>query len=160
MNEIRRRFGRPLRLAVAGGGPGAWIGYMHRTAAELDGAFRVVGGVFSSDPARAQTAGGELGFPAERSYADPARMLAAERSRPDGADVIAIMTSNDTHYAIAAAALDAGFDVLCDKPVTETLAQARDLALRTRTHERLFAIAHGYSAYPMTRHARALICVA
>ena len=157
MNDMRRRFGRPLRLAVIGGGPGAWIGYMHRTAAELDGALRVVAGVFSSDPARAQAAGVELGFPAERCYADVTLMLAGERERSDGAEMAAIMTSNDTHYGFAAAALDAGLDVVCDKPVTETLAQAQDLAVRTRARERLFAIAHAYSAYPMTRHARQLV---
>src|SRR3982751_1417856 len=106
MNAIRRRFGRPLRLAVLGGGPGAWIGYMHRTAAELDKSFTVVGGVFSSDPARSQAAGVELGFSPERCHADLATLLAAERARDDGAEALAIMSSNETHYAAAAAALD------------------------------------------------------
>jgi predicted dehydrogenase len=157
MDEIRRRFGRPLRLAVIGGGPGAWIGYMHRTAAELDGAFRVVGGVFASDPARSRSAGGELGFAPERCYGDVKELIAAERARADGAEAVAIMTSNDTHYPFAAAALDAGLDVMCDKPVTETLAQASDLAQRAQRNSRLFAIAHGYSAYPAIRHARELV---
>ncbi|HEY1325652.1 MAG TPA: Gfo/Idh/MocA family oxidoreductase [Casimicrobiaceae bacterium] len=157
MDAIRGRFGRPLRLAMIGGGPGAWIGYMHRTAAELDGAFRVVGGVFSSDAARSRSAGIELGFPADRCYGDAKELIAAERARSDGADAVAIVTSNDTHYPYAAAALDAGLDVMCDKPVTETLAQARDLAERTQRSGRLFAIAHGYSAYPMIRHARELV---
>ena len=130
---------------------------MHRTAAELDGAWRVVGGVFSSDPARSQAAGRELGFPPARCYPDVAAMLAAERARDDGIDGVAIMSPNDTHYAAAAAALDAGLDVMCDKPVTATLAQARDLAARTHARLRLFAIAHAYSAYPMTRHARQLV---
>jgi predicted dehydrogenase len=130
---------------------------MHRTAAELDGAWRVVGGVFSSDPARSRAAGAELGFMAERCYPDVAAMLAAERARDDAIDAVAIMSPNDTHYTVAAAALDAGLDVMCDKPVSGTLAEARDLAARTRARERLFAIAHGYSAYPMTRQARTLV---
>ena len=130
---------------------------MHRTAAELDGVWRVVGGVFSSDPARAQAAGRELGFPPARCYPHVDAMLAAERGRDDGIDAVAIMSPNDTHYAAAAAALDAGLDVMCDKPVTGTLAEARDLAARAHSRERLFAIAHAYSAYPMTRYARELV---
>jgi predicted dehydrogenase len=157
MNTIRRRFGRSLRLAVIGGGPGAWIGYMHRTAAELDGAFRVVGGVFASEPARSRAAGVELGYPADRCYGDVTELIAGERARADGAEAVAIMTSNDTHYPFAAAALDAGLDVMCDKPVAETVDEARDLAQRTRRNARLFGIAHGYSGYPAIRHARALV---
>jgi predicted dehydrogenase len=154
---IRRRFGRPLRLALVGGGPGSWIGGMHRTAAELDGAFRVVGGVFSSDPGRSRTGGVELGFAADRCYGDIAELCEREAARDDGVDAVAVMTPNDTHYAISAAALDAGLDVMCDKPVTETLAEARDLAARTREGGRVFGIAHAYAAYPMTRQARQLV---
>ncbi len=157
MTPIRRRFGRPLRLALVGGGPGSWIGAMHRTAAELDGAFHVVGGVFSSDPSRSEAAGVELGFAAERCYADVAALVARESLRADNIDALAIMTPNDSHYAISAAALDAGLDVMCDKPVSGTLAQAQDLAARSVAAGRLFAIAHAYSAYPMTRHARELV---
>jgi predicted dehydrogenase len=157
MNELKARFGRPLRLAIVGGGPGAWIGEMHRTAAELDGYWRVVGGVFSSDAQRSRSGGVALGFEAARSYGDLAELLDRERQRPDGADAVAIMTPNDTHYPFAAAALDAGLDVVADKPVTHDLAQARDLVARTRHNGRVFAIAHAYSAYPMTRHARHLV---
>ncbi|MEP6996080.1 MAG: Gfo/Idh/MocA family oxidoreductase [Betaproteobacteria bacterium] len=157
MNELRTRFGRPLRLAIVGGGPGAWIGQMHRTAAELDGYWRVVGGVFSSDAARSRSGGVALGFDAARSYGDMAALIDAEKGRPDGADAVAIMTPNDTHYRFAAAALDAGLDVVGDKPVTHDLAQARDLVARTKKNGRIYAIAHAYSAYPMTRHARHLV---
>ncbi|WP_280151367.1 Gfo/Idh/MocA family oxidoreductase [Piscinibacter sp. XHJ-5] len=154
---LRERFGRPLRLGVVGGGPDSWIGRMHRGAAEMDGWFRVVAGVFSSDPARSRAAGIALGLDPSRSYGDMAAMLDAERRRDDAIDAVAIMTPNDTHHAYAAAALDAGLDVICDKPVTHDFAQARDLVERTRKHGRIFAIAHGYSAYPMTRHARQLV---
>ncbi len=154
---LRQRFGRALRLGVIGGGPASWIGQMHRGAAEMDGWFRVSAGVFSSDPAKSRAAGVGFGLDAARSYGTVAEMLRAEKQRDDGIDAVAIMTPNDTHHEYAAAALDAGLDVICDKPVTITLAQAQDLAARVKANERLFAIAHGYSAYPMTRHARHLV---
>jgi predicted dehydrogenase len=157
MPSLRERFGRPLRLGVIGGGPDSWIGRLHRNAAEMDGFWRVTAGVFSSDAARSRTAGAALGLPADRSYGDVKEMIAREKSRPDPIDAVAIMTPNDTHYPFAAAALDAGLDVVCDKPVTHDLAQARDLAERTHRLGRFFAIAHGYSAYPMTRYARKLV---
>jgi predicted dehydrogenase len=154
---LRERFGRPLRLAVIGGGPGSWIGQMHRNAAEMDGWFRTTAGVFSSDPARSRAAGASLGIDPARSYGDVSEMLRAEAQRPDRVDAVAIMTPNDTHYPYAAAALDAGLDVVCDKPVTHSHAQALDLVARTQASQRIFAIAHAYSAYPMTRHARQLV---
>jgi predicted dehydrogenase len=157
MPSLRERFGRPLRLAVIGGGPDSWIGQMHRGAAEFDGWWRVSAGVFSSDPARSRAAGARFGIDAARSYGTVDEMLAAEVQRADRVDAVAIMTPNDTHYRFAAAALDAGLDVVCDKPVSETHAQALDLVARTRKNDRLFAVAHAYSAYPMTRHARALV---
>jgi len=155
--SIRERFGRPLRLGIVGGGPESWIGKMHRTAAELDGAWRAVAGVFSSDAARSRATGVSMGFDAARSYGTLAEMLDGEKRRADPIEAVAIMTPNDTHYAVAAAALAAGLDVVCDKPVTNDFAEACDLVARTRRQGRLFAIAHAYSAYPMTRHARALV---
>lgn len=157
MSGLRERFGRPLRLAIVGGGPDAWIGRMHRGAAEMDGWWRCTAGVFSSDPARSRAAGVALGFPAERSYGTVEEMLARERDRDDPVDAVAIMTPNDTHYPFARAALVAGFDVMCDKPVTHDFAQAADLVASARDHGRLCAIAHGYSGYPMIRHARQLV---
>ncbi|HEY3181043.1 MAG TPA: Gfo/Idh/MocA family oxidoreductase [Casimicrobiaceae bacterium] len=154
--QLRQRFGRPLRLGIIGGGPGVWIGATHRTAAELDGWWRVVAGVFSSDPARSRAAGPTLGIDAARSYGDVAEMLDKEARRDDRIDAVAIMTPNDTHYPHAARALDAGLDVIGDKPVSHDFAQACDLVERTRRNRRLYAIAHGYSAYPMTRYARHL----
>ena len=154
---LRERFGRPLRLGVIGGGPESWIGRMHRGAAEMDGWFRVVAGVLSSDAARSRTHGVAIGLDPARAYAGVPEMIAAERSRPDGIDAVAIMTPNDTHYPYAAAALDAGLDVIGDKPVTRTFDEACDLVRRARTGGRLFAIAHAYAAYPMTRYARELV---
>jgi predicted dehydrogenase len=157
MSGLRERFGRPLRLALVGGGPASWIGRMHQTAAELDGYWRVVGGVFSSDAARSRAAGVTLGFDPARSYGTVEELIDGEKARSDGVDAVAIMTPNDTHYPYAVTALDAGLDVVCDKPVTHDFAQACDLVERTRKRGRLFAIAHGYSAYPMTRYARELV---
>jgi predicted dehydrogenase len=156
MKNLREQFGRPLRMALVGGGPTSWIGRMHQTAAELDGCWHIVGGVFSSDPARSLASGRELGFAPQRTYGSVADMIAAERQRSDGIEAVAIMTPNDTHYALSVAALDAGLDVVCDKPVTHNFAEARDLVARVRATRRLFAITHGYSAYPMTRYARLL----
>ncbi len=157
MADIRERFGRALRLGIIGGGPESWIGKMHRGAAEHDGWWRAVAGVFSSDPARSRKAGEAMGFDPARSYGDVAAMLAQEKARADGIDAVAIMTPNDTHYRYAAAALDAGLDVVCDKPITHDFAQACDLLARTRKQGRVFAVAHGYSAYPMTRYAAKLV---
>ena len=157
MAGLKQRFGRRLRLGIIGGGPDAWIGRVHRGAAEMDGYWECVAGVFSSDAQRSRDAGVALGFAPERSYGNVAEMLAQEKQRPDGIDAVAIMTPNDTHYPFAAAALDAGLDVIGDKPVTHDFAQACDLVARTQKGNRVFAIAHGYTAYPMTRYARHLV---
>ncbi len=157
MVDVKARFGRPLRLALVGGGPGSWIGRMHRSAALLDGWWDLVGGVFSGDPVRSRTAGVELGFRPDRCYPDVEAMIAGEARRQDGADAVAVMSPNDTHYPAAAAALDAGLDVIGDKPVSHDFAQACDLVERTRASSRLFAVVHGYSAYPMMRYARWLV---
>ncbi len=157
MTDLKARFGRPLRLGVVGGGPESWIGRMHRGAAEYDGWWRCTAGVFSSDEVRSRAAGTAMGFAADRSYGSVEEMLGRERARPDGIDAVAIMTPNDTHYPFAAAALASGLDVVCDKPVTDDFAQACDLVARTRAGGRLFAVAHAYSAYAMTRWARHLV---
>ena len=157
MSDLRARFGRRLRLGMIGGGPDSWIGRMHQGAAQLDGWWDVAAGVFSSDPARSRAAGTAVGVDAERSYGDVAEMIAVEGARPDGIDGVAIMTPNDTHYPFAVAALEAGLDVIADKPVSYNAAEARDLAARSRAGGRLFAVTHGYAAYPMTRLASRLV---
>src|SRR5438552_18576222 len=108
MTELRGRFGRPLRLGMIGGGPDPWIGRMHRGAAAMDGWWRPVAGVFSSDAARSRAGGAALGFDPGRSYGDVDEMLRQEAPRPDGSDAVAITTPNDPHYAFAVAARDAG----------------------------------------------------
>lgn len=157
LTKLRQRFGRPLRLGFVGGGPESWIGRTHQGAAEMDGWWRVQGGVFSRDPVRSRAAGSALGYDPTRCYGTVTEMLASEHARADGIDAVAIMAPNDTHYPAAVAALDAGLDVIGEKPVSTTFAEACDLVERTRAGDRVFAIAHGYAAFPMTRHARALV---
>lgn len=148
---------RPLRLAIVGGGPTSWIGGMHRRAAQFDGCWQVVAGVFSSNADRSRDAAASMGLDAARGYADVATMIAAEKLRDDGIDAVAIMSPNDTHYPYSVAALDAGLDVICDKPVSTTATEARDLATRAEAQNRVLCVTHAYSAYPMTRYMKKLI---
>ena len=157
MNTLAHTPHRPLRLAIIGGGPTSWIGGMHRRAAQFDGAWQVVAGVFSSKADRSRDAAAGFGLEPARGYADVASMLVAEKAREDGIEAVAIMTPNDTHYPYCVAALDAGLDVICDKPVSTTAAEARDLAARAKKQDRVLCVTHGYSAYPMTRYAKQLI---
>ncbi|MGD9508966.1 MAG: Gfo/Idh/MocA family protein [Geminicoccaceae bacterium] len=157
MNPVLSMLGRRLRLAVIGGGPGSFIGPVHRTAARLDDRFEIVAAVLSSDAGRSRAAAGELGIAAERAYADWAALLDGERALPDGADAVAVMTPNGSHHAICAAALEHGFHLICDKPLTTTLPDAVDLVRRVRASGRVFCLTHNYTAYPMVRQARDMV---
>ena len=154
-NPIIELLGRRLRLAVIGGGPGSFIGAMHRTAARLDDRYELVAGVLSSDAERSQAAAAALGL--DRAYGDVVEMLDAEAARTDGADVVAIMTPNDSHHSYAIAALRRGFDVICDKPITNTLAEAREVLSEVVASGRVFCLTHNYTGYPMVRQARAMV---
>ncbi len=156
-NPVIEMLGRRLRLAVIGGGPGSFIGAMHRTAATLDDRFEVVAGSISSDPDRSRAAGVAIGLAKDRSYGDGLELLSAEADRDDGADVVAIMTPNDTHHLFSAAALDLGFDVICDKPITNTLDEALDLVGKVRQTGLIFCLTHNYTGYPMVRQARSMV---
>jgi predicted dehydrogenase len=157
LNPIQATLGRRLRLAVIGGGPGSFIGAMHRQAARLDDRYELVAGVLSSDPTRARQAGQEIGLSSERTYSDAMQMLDAEAARPDGAEVVAIMTPNDSHFAYAMAALEHGFDVICDKPMTNTLAEAEQLHQKVQQSGLVFCLTHNYTGYPMVRQAKAMV---
>ena len=106
-NPVIKMLGRRLRLAVIGGGPGSFIGEMHRSAARLDDRYELVAGALSADPDRSRAAGTGLGLAEDRAYGSAIELLEAEAARSDGADVISIMTPNDSHHEYAAAALDA-----------------------------------------------------
>jgi predicted dehydrogenase len=147
--------GRRLRLGVVGGGGAAMVGPIHRRAARLDDRIELVAAALSADPAKGMAEATALGIP--RPYPDLAAMLAAERGRVDGIDAVAIMTPNHLHGAQAEAALAAGLDVICDKPLTNDLAAARRLVRVARDAGRLLALTHNYSGYPLVREARARV---
>jgi predicted dehydrogenase len=148
--------GRKLRLGMVGGGQGAFIGAVHRIAARLDDRFEVVAGALSSDPQRAEASAREAGI--ARSYADWREMAQAEAARKDdGIDAVAIVTPNHLHAPVATAFLEAGIHVICDKPLAVSLAEGQALAKLAREKNRLLALTHTYSGYPMVRHARELV---
>jgi predicted dehydrogenase len=146
---------RRLRLGMVGGGQGAFIGAVHRIAARLDDRYELVAGALSSDVERAKASAAEVGI--ARSYADWREMAQAEAARDDGIDVVAIVTPNHLHAPVATAFLEAGIHVICDKPLAISLGQAEALAKLAREKQRLFALTHTYSGYPMVRHARELV---
>ncbi len=156
-NPVIEMLGRRLRLAVIGGGPGSFIGAMHRTAARIDDRYELVAGALSSDPERSIAAGRALGIQPERSYGDGLELLDGEAARSDGADVVAIMTPNDSHHAYAMGALSRGFDVIIDKPITNTLDEALDVRDRVNETGLVLALTHNYTGYPMVRQARAMV---
>lgn len=146
-----------LRMGMVGGGPGSFIGPVHRRAAELDGRIRLVAGAFSRSAEGSRAAGRSYGIAEDRVYDDYRTMLAQEALRPDPIDFVAIVTPNDTHFAIARDAMEAGFDVMCDKPATATLEEALMLEQVVRGTGRLYALTYTYTGYPMLREARAMI---
>ena len=139
---------------MVGGGPGAFIGPVHRMAAELDGTIRVVAGAFSHDAAKSAAAGAAWGV---RAYPDVAAMLAGEAGREDGAELAAIVTPNHLHLPAARAALEAGLHVMSDKPATRDLSEARTLAATVRRTGKLYGLTHTYTGYPMVREAREIV---
>ncbi len=145
---------QPLAMGMVGGGPGSFIGPIHRMAAELDGQARLKAGVFSSNPARSREAGLAYGVDPDRIYPDTATMFAMECQRSDGISFVTIATPNDTHLPIAAAALDAGIHVISDKPATATLDEARMLRDHVDRSGCLYALTYTYTGYPLIREAR------
>lgn len=157
LNPVISMLGRRLRLAVIGGGSGSFIGAMHRQAARLDDRYEIVAGVLSSNPEKSKKDGAEIGLPADRIYTSVKEMLAAETARKDGIDVVAIMTPNDSHFEYAMFALGKGFDVICDKPMTNTLQEAETLHKMVLDSGLVFCLTHNYTGYPMVRQAKAMI---
>ncbi len=156
-NPVLPILGRRLRLAVIGGGPGSFIGGMHRLAARLDDCYELVAGVLSSNPERALTRAREIGLTAGRGYASVSAMLECESKRPDGAEIVAIMTPNDSHFPYAMASLEHGLHVICDKPMTNGLEEARNLHARVLESGKVFCLTHNYTGYPLVRQARAMV---
>jgi len=146
-----------IRLGLVGGGPGSFIGGVHRMAAELDRRMVLVAGAFSGDPERSRRAGETYGIAPDRAYPGVEAMIAAEAQRPDGIEAIAIATPNHLHLQAARAGLEAGLAVISDKPPAATLAETRIIADIVARTGGLYALTFTYTGYPMLREARARI---
>ncbi|NBD39142.1 MAG: Gfo/Idh/MocA family oxidoreductase [Verrucomicrobia bacterium] len=150
---------RKLRMGMVGGGRDAFIGSVHRMAAALDGQIDLVAGAFSSDPEKSRASGADLYLDPSRVYEDYEAMAEAETSLPadQRIDFVAIVTPNHMHYPVAKCFLEAGFHVVCDKPVTRTVEEAEALQEIVQTSGRVFALTHNYTGYPMVKEARHLV---
>lgn len=144
-------------MALIGGGPGSFIGPVHRIAAEMDREIELVAGAFSSNAERSRDAGDSYRIDPTRAYPDIATLLSQEALRDDGIDFVAITTPNHMHLPMAKAALQAGIAVICDKPATTTLAEAHELAAAIDQSGKPFGLTYTYSGYPLVREARARI---
>ena len=151
--------GRKLRYGMVGGGPGAFIGAVHRKAAALDGEIDFVAGAFSSDPDKSRQQGEELMLDPGRVYGSYQEMADRESRLPDGEriDFVSIVTPNHVHFDPAKTFIEAGFHVVCDKPMTTTLEDAEALCRLVDEHDAVFALTHNYTGYPMVKQARELV---
>ncbi len=147
---------RKLRMGLVGGGPGAFIGPVHRIAAELDGRIEMVAGAFSQSPERSRAAGKAFRIDPERAYAGYEEMLAAEKMRPDAIDFVVIATPNFLHLPVARAALESGFAVVSDKPATATYDEVLELEKVVAGAGLPYALTHTYAGYSLVREARAI----
>ncbi len=148
---------RKIRLGMVGGGTGAFIGYVHRIVSRLDGDYELVAGAFSSKPEVSKESGRNIGIDPARTYGSWEEMVAKEAARPDGIEAVSIVTPNNVHFAPAKAFLEAGIHVICDKPLTSTLADARSLAAVKPAKGAKFLLTHNYTGYPLVRQARELV---
>jgi predicted dehydrogenase len=149
--------GRRLRLGMVGGGQGAFIGAVHRIAARLDDRYELVAGALSSDPDRARASAADLHIAPDRAYADYEAMAEAEAARPDGIDVVAIVTPNHRHAGPVQAFARRGIHVICDKPLTHRLEDAEALAAMLARTDVIFGLTHNYTGYPLVRQAREMV---
>lgn len=146
-----------VRLGIVGGGQGAFIGAVHLTGARIDDRYALVAGALSSDPARAKQSAPAFRIADERAYTSYQQMAEQEARRPDGIEAVIVATPNHTHYPICKTFLEAGIDVICDKPLTTTLADALALVKLVRETGRIFGLTHEYTAFAMVRQARAMV---
>ncbi len=144
-----------IRLGMVGGGRGAFIGAVHRIASRIDDQYELVAGAFSSDPERAEASAADLGV--GRSYSSFAEMAARESRRKDGIEAVAIVTPNHMHAPVALQFLKRGIHVICDKPLTASLAEAKKLAKAAQASGVIFGLTHNYTGYPMVRQAKAML---
>jgi predicted dehydrogenase len=150
---------RKLRMALVGGGQGAFIGRVHATAAVLDNRAVLVAGCLSSNPERAKASAPDYDIPAERAYTSMGELIEKEKTLPadQRIDFVSVATPNHTHYEIAKAAAEAGFNVMCDKPMTFNLREAESLVGTVEKSDVVFAVTHNYTGHPLVRQAREMI---
>lgn len=150
---------RKLRMGMIGGGPGAFIGAVHRMASAIDGEIELVCGAFSSDPKKSKSEGKKLGLPAFRVYDSYSEMIRREKNLPENEkmDFVSIVTPNHLHFAPAKQALENGFHVVLDKPMTLTLKEAKLLKDIVKKTGKIFCLTHTYTGYPMVKQARQMI---
>jgi predicted dehydrogenase len=146
--------GGRIRLGMVGGGEGAFIGAVHRIASRLDDHYELVAGALSSTPDKARRSGEALGLAADRIYDDYESMAEAEAKRSDGIEAVAIVTPNHMHAGPTYAFLKAGVHVICDKPLTVSLAEGKKMKAAVDKSDRIFALTHNYTAYPLVRRMR------
>ncbi len=148
---------RKLRMGMVGGGRGAFIGAVHRMAANLDGKIELVAGAFSSSPEKSKLSGEDFFLDPERVYESYQEMAEKEAAREDKIDFVSIVVQNHLHFDVAKTFLEAGFNVICDKPMTRTLEEAR--ALRDIVDEtgQIFCLTHNYTGYPMVKEAKRMV---
>lgn len=150
---------RKIRMGMVGGGRDAFIGAVHRMAAQLDGQIELVCGAFSSDPKKSKLSGRDLFLPPDRVYGSYSEMFQAESMLPDGErmDFVSIVTPNSVHYPVAKMALEKGFHVVSDKPLTLDLKQAKSLQKLVKKTGLLFCLTHNYTGYPLVKEAREMV---
>jgi predicted dehydrogenase len=148
---------RRLRLGMVGGGPGAFIGAVHRLAARMDDRYELVAAALSSNPEKSKAAAADLHIPSDRAYGSYAEMAVAETKRPDRIDAVSIVTQNHVHFGPAKAFLEAGIHVICDKPLTTTVEDAVALEQIVKRSGLIFGLTHNYTGYPLVRQAREMI---
>jgi len=150
---------RKLNMGMVGGGPGAFIGEVHRKAARMDGKIQLVAGAFDINPRRSKQQGRELMLPSKRVYRNYEEMIEKELKLPEGEriDFVAITTPNNWHFPIAKDFLEAGFHVMCEKPMTFNVAEAKQLKKIVQKSRKVFGLMHNYTGYPMVKLARDLV---
>ncbi len=156
---INAPLNRKLRMGLVGGGQGAFIGKVHSIAACLDNRAVLIAGALSSDPAKSKASASDYDIPDNRAYGSYREMIEGELKLPaeQRIDFVSVATPNHTHFEIAKAFAEAGFNVVCDKPMTFDLAQAEELAKVVQKTGVVFAVSHNYTGYPLVRQAREMI---
>jgi predicted dehydrogenase len=146
---------RKLRAGIVGGGPGSFIGTVHRIAAQLDNQAEVVAGAMSADPKKAEESA--KAWFLQRSYSSFQEMAEVEPTLPGGIDFVMVTVPNYLHFRVAKAFLEKGISVVCDKPLTSTLEEAEELVVLVERSNAIFALTHSYTGYPAVRHARSMV---